>query len=139
MTEHRVCTVHGVEGTCKFHGWGQRSYPIEPSIINGGSLGGQVSYPVAIVEKADGGVEVTIAENVRFMADNTKAKPEAQPADEPTKEEQKAIDLLCKRCALNDDPEISDEEADVICDDCLKRFEGAWKLTHFRSREVKKS
>ncbi len=135
MTENRMCTAVGVEGTCKFHCWGQRAFPIEPSPMIGGAPGGQISYPVAILETEGGRVEVVIADDVTFAADKPAGK---NKADEPTDTEQTFLDDLCRRCARNDDPAISDGEIDTICGDCTKRVHGVWALTHYKSREVVK-
>lgn len=43
-----------------FHGIFQKSYIIEPSLMIGGSQGGVVAYPVAVVELDDGPFEVSL-------------------------------------------------------------------------------
>ncbi len=44
----RKCKVNGQDGL--FHRWGDVSYPIGASVVRGGYPGGQVTFPVAIVE-----------------------------------------------------------------------------------------
>ena len=41
----------------KLHGIFQFANVIEPSIMNGGHSGGQVSYPIAVIEHENGDIE----------------------------------------------------------------------------------
>lgn len=48
----RKCLYNGKPAY--FHGWFQVAYPIDPSPLKGGHPGGQVLYPVALLELEDG-------------------------------------------------------------------------------------
>lgn len=56
----RKCLYNGEPAY--FHGWFQVAYPIDPSPFKGGHTGGQMLYPVAILE-LDNGSLVRAAEN----------------------------------------------------------------------------
>lgn len=60
---HRTCLVGG-RRLAIFHGWFQNSYSTNAILV--GEVGGQFSYPVAVVEYADGNVGVVPADHIRF-------------------------------------------------------------------------
>ena len=59
----RTCLVGG-RRLAFFHGWFQNSYSTNAILV--GEVGGQFSYPVAVVEYADGNVGVVPADHIRF-------------------------------------------------------------------------
>lgn len=66
----RPCMVGGdkeSEEIALFHGWAIRAYIIEPSMLVGGSIGGQVSNCCGIVELENGQVCEVPPSNIRFL------------------------------------------------------------------------
>ena len=71
--ERRTCMVQYRVGRelkerrAFFHQFTTRAYPIEPSPLKGGHLGGQYIEPVAIVEYEDGMVDCVTPTCIRFL------------------------------------------------------------------------
>lgn len=66
----RKCLVG--EEAAYFHGVFQYATTIEPSPMVGGQPGGQISYPVAVVEKQDGTLTAVRFSNIRFPPEEVK-------------------------------------------------------------------
>lgn len=62
----RKCLVDGEKAY--FHGVFQYAAPIEPSIRIGGHPGGQIDYPVAVVETLGGTMRTVLLGSVLFEA-----------------------------------------------------------------------
>ena len=60
----RKCEVNEKKATFLY--WSEYANVIEPSPMIGGHPGGQVKHPVAVVEYADGAVDVVVASEVKF-------------------------------------------------------------------------
>lgn len=63
--DKRKCIVE--ESEMIFHGWFQYSEVVEPSPMVGGHSGGQLQYPVGVVEDEDGAVIAVPAWNIKFI------------------------------------------------------------------------
>ena len=60
----RKCLVGGEKAY--FHGVFQYATPIEPSPMVGGQPGGQIAYPVAVVEMQDGTLTTVGVRDIHF-------------------------------------------------------------------------
>lgn len=69
MSELRKCkaSIKGEDVECLFHCFSVRSEVIQPSIMIGGHTGGNVQYPVALVELHDGSMVELPAFMIRFI------------------------------------------------------------------------
>ena len=66
-TENRKCIFK--KTVCTFHGFFQRSMVLEPSLMLGGSDGGVLAYPVAVIETEKGEVLEVGAIKIQFVED----------------------------------------------------------------------
>ena len=66
--KQRRCTVDGRQA--RFHGFYERALTVQPEQARPTDRGGEVAYPVAVVEYECGQVEVVPAEMVRFRPDS---------------------------------------------------------------------
>ncbi|MDD3029857.1 MAG: hypothetical protein PHS57_06230 [Alphaproteobacteria bacterium] len=64
----RKCEANGKPAL--FHRWADVAYTVGDGIAIGSAPGGQVMYPVAIVEYEDGAVDQVNPVHVRFVAEN---------------------------------------------------------------------
>lgn len=64
----RKCKVN--RQAAVFHTWSEHAHVVEPSPMIGGSPGGQIKYPVAVVEYESGMVECVPVGAVIFETEN---------------------------------------------------------------------
>lgn len=63
----RPCLVNGKKAL--FHKWIESKYFVEPSLVIGGTIGGQICNNFAIVEYSNGAVSVCNPEDIKFLDD----------------------------------------------------------------------
>lgn len=61
----RKCIVNGSTGY--FHGVFQFAQPVPADLMVGGAPGGQLAYPIAVVEKEDGSINYAQLSSIRFL------------------------------------------------------------------------
>lgn len=61
----RPCLVRGKKAL--FHKWIESKYFVEPSLLIGGTIGGQICHNFALIEYPDGWVTICEPKDVKFL------------------------------------------------------------------------